>query len=71
MPGSTVAEQKAEICRLLKPLTGAPTTDCVELPPTLNTSQRALAHAIAEEWGLDHRSEGDSRNRRLVVQQKV
>ena len=46
-------------------------TDTLEFPSTLNSHDRLLVHELAEELGLNHKSIGEDKARKIVLQKKT
>ncbi|KAJ8248898.1 hypothetical protein GJAV_G00228960 [Gymnothorax javanicus] len=56
-------ELREELLRFQKD----PERSVLGFPPTLNSHARLLVHQISEELGLRHESQGEGKNRRIVV----
>ena len=46
-------------------------TNTLEFPSTLNSHDRLLVHELAEELGLSHKSVGEDKARKIVLQKKA
>jgi hypothetical protein len=43
----------------------------MEFPYSFNSYHRALVHKIAEEYGLMHESNGEGKDRKIVISKQV